>query len=83
MDMDGYDTEDPHRQILFGTSTSTDSMSTPSTTDAKLIGFYCPVCGYLRSAEGDLPDHVAICAGSKVRTDRKHEPARMEALLLD
>jgi hypothetical protein len=58
-------------------------MSTPPAAEAKLIGFYCPVCGYLRFAEGCLPDLVPICAGSKVRTGRKHEPARMEALLLD
>ena len=58
-------------------------MSTPSAADAKLIGSYCPVCGYLRSAEGYLPGPVPICAGSKARTGRTHEPAQMEALLLD
>jgi hypothetical protein len=83
MDLDAYDAEDPHRQVLSGRSTSTDSMSTPLAADAKLIGFYCPVCGYLRSAEGYLPDPVPICAGSKARTGRQHEPTRMEALLLD
>ena len=83
MDMDGYDTEDPHRQILFGTSTSTDSMSTPLAADGKLIGFCCPVCGYLRSAEKHLPGPVPICAGSKARTGRTHARVRMEPLFLD
>jgi hypothetical protein len=81
--LDGYDAEDPHRPILFGTSTSTDSMSTPPATDTKLIGFSCPVCGYLRSAEEHLLGPVPVCAGSKVRTGRTHEPAQMEALLLN
>ena len=58
-------------------------MSTPPAAEAKLVGFYCPVCGYLRSAEGCLPDPVPMCAGSKARTGKRHEPARMEALLLD
>jgi hypothetical protein len=58
-------------------------MSTPSAAGAKLIGFYCPVCGYLRSAGGHLPGPVPVCAGSKARTGRKHELAQMEALLLD
>ena len=81
--MNGYGAENPHRPILFGTPTITDSMSTPSAAGAKLIGFYCPVFGYLRSAGGHLPGSVPICAGSKARTGRKHEPAQMEALLLD
>jgi hypothetical protein len=81
--LNGYDAEDLHRPILFDTPTSTDSMSKPPATDAKLIGFYCPVCGYLRSAGGHLPSPVPICAGSKARTGRTHEPAQMEALLLD
>ena len=83
MDLEGCDAEDPHRQILSGTSASSDSMSTPPAAEAKLIGFYCPVCGYLRSAEGCLPDPVPICAGSTARTGRQHDPARREALLLD
>jgi hypothetical protein len=82
MDLEGYDAEDPHRQIPSGRSTSTDSMSTPLAADAKLIGFYCPVCGYLRSAEGYLPDPVPICAGSKARTGKEHEQARMQPLHL-
>jgi hypothetical protein len=48
-------------------------MSTPLAADAKLIGFYCPVCGY-------LPDPVPICAGSKARTGKEHEPTRMKTL---
>ena len=80
MDLDGYEAEDPHRQILSGTSARSDLMSRPPAADAKLIGFYCPVCGYLRSAEGYLPDPVPICAGSKARTGKEHEPTRMKTL---
>jgi hypothetical protein len=69
--------------MLSDTPVSIVSMSTPPATDGKLIGFYCPVCGYLRSAEGYLPGPVPICAGSKARTGKQHEPTRMEALLLD
>ncbi len=58
-------------------------MSTPSAANAKLIGFYCLVCGYLRSADEHLPGPVPVCVGSKARTGRTHEPAQMEALLLD
>ena len=83
MDLDGYDAEDPPRQIVPGTSASILSTSTPPAADAKLIGFYCPVCGYLRSAEECLPEPVPMCAGSKARTGKRHEPTRMEALPLD
>ncbi len=83
MELDGYDAEDPHRQIVSGTSASTASMSTPPAADAQLIGFHCPVCGYLRSAEGCLPEPVPLCASSQARTGKRHEPTRMEALLLD
>ena len=83
MDLDGYDAEDPPRQIVPDTSASIPSTSTPPAADAKLIGFYCPVCGYLRSAEECLPEPVPMCAGSKARTGKRHEPTRMEALPLD
>ncbi len=83
MDLDGYDAEDPHRQIVSGTSTSTASMSTPPAADARLIGSYCPVCGCLRSTEGSLSEPVPMCAGSQARTGKQHEPTRMEALPLD
>jgi hypothetical protein len=82
LDLDGYDAEDPPRQILSGTSASTASKSTPPAAEAQLIGFYCPVCGYLRSAEGCLPDPVPICAGSKARIGKQHEPAQAEALFI-
>ncbi len=77
--MNGYDAEDPSQQIVTSTSASTASMSTPPTADAQLIGFYCPVCGYLRSAEGCLPEPVPMCAGSRTRTGKRHESTRMEA----
>ena len=82
MDLDGYDAEDPPRQIVPGTSASTASMSTPPAADAQLIGFYCPVCGYLRSAEGCLPEPVPMCAGSKARTGKQHESTLMQPLFL-
>jgi hypothetical protein len=83
VELDGYDAEDPHRQIVSGTSASTASMSTPPAADAQLIGFHCPVCGYLRSAEGSVSEPVPMCAGSKARTGKRHESTRMEALPLD
>jgi hypothetical protein len=82
VNLNGYDAEDPHRQILSGTSARTASMSTLPAAEAQLIGFYCPVCGYLRSAEGCLPDPVPICAGSTARTGKQHEPAQAEALFI-
>ncbi len=83
MDLDGYDAEDLHRRIVSSASASTASMSTPPAADAKLIGFYCPVCGYLRSAEGCLPEPMPLCAGSQARTGERHESTRMKALPLD
>ena len=79
--LDSDNAEDLPQPSGPGTSASIVSTSTPA-ADGKLIGFYCPVCGYLRSTGGHLPGPVPICAGSKARTGRKHEPAQMEALLL-
>ena len=47
----------------------------------RLIGFWCPVCGYLIPAEGRQPEAAPTCTGSQARTGRQHEPARMQALL--
>jgi hypothetical protein len=83
VDLDGYDAEDPIGRSSPARRRAPPRSPRPPAADAKLIGFYCPVCGYLRSAEGYLPDPAPLCAGSTARTGRKHEPARMEALLLD
>ena len=47
-----------------------------------LIGFHCLVCGYLRPAEGRLQVSAPMCASSKARTGRQHEPTPMKALFL-
>jgi len=47
-----------------------------------LIGFHCPVCGYLRPAKGRLQVSVPPCAGSKARTGTQREPTPMQALFL-
>jgi hypothetical protein len=52
-----------------------------SAADGKLVGFSCPVCGYLRPAETRQPAPAPLCAGSKARTGRRHEPTPMVALL--
>ncbi len=81
MDLDGRDAEDLHRQFP-GTSASILSPSTPPAAGGRLIGFYCLVCGYLRRAENRRPSSAPMCAGSKARTGKQHEPARMETLFL-
>jgi hypothetical protein len=56
---------------------------TPLGAGAQLIGFYCRVCGHLLRAENRQPTPAPMCAGSKARTGKRHEPARMEPLFLD
>ena len=46
-----------------------------------LIGFHCLVCGYLRPAETSRPP-APVCAGSKARTGKQHEPTPMQGLVL-
>jgi len=81
MDLDGRDAEDLHRQFP-GTSARILSTSTPPVAGGRLIGFHCIVCGYLRRAENRQPSSAPMCAGSKARTGKQHEPARMEPLFL-
>jgi hypothetical protein len=64
-----------------GTSASIVSTSTPA-ADGKLIGFHCLVCGYLLRGETRHPSPAPMCAGSKSRTGKQHEPARMKPILL-
>jgi hypothetical protein len=47
----------------------------------RLIGFYCPSCGYAPRADGGRPGSAPVCAGSKARTGQQHEPARMKVLI--
>ena len=65
-----------------GTSASILSTSTPPAAGPQLIGFHCPVCGYLRPAETSRPVPAPLCAGSKARTGKQHEPTPMQALFL-
>src|SRR3954451_21803090 len=94
---DSDNAEDLPQPSGVGTSASIVSTSTPA-ADGKLIGFSCPVCGYLCPAETRQPAPAPsapffypsspprpgpgpLCAGSKPRTGRRHEPAPMVALL--
>ena len=49
----------------------------------RLIGFWCSRCGSLVPAEKRQPEAAPTCAGSQARTGREHEPARMQALLIN
>ncbi len=80
--LDWHNTKDLPRQLVPGTSASILSTSTPPAARGRLIGFYCPVCGYLLRAENRQPSSAPMCAGSKARTGKQHEPARMETLFL-
>ncbi|MGR7027317.1 hypothetical protein [Geodermatophilus sp. URMC 62] len=75
-------TEDRHHASVAGKSASIVSAATSVAAHAQLIGFHCLICGYLRHAEHHQPSPAPMCAGSKARTGKPHEPARMEALVL-
>ncbi len=62
--VDRHDAEDPSRPPAGGA----------------LIGFYCPVCGYLLPAQDRQPASAPTCPGSKVRTGKQHEPTQMRTL---
>jgi rubrerythrin len=49
---------------------------------AQLITFHCPVCGYLLRAEKRHPSSAPMCAGSKARIGKQHQPAQMNALFI-
>jgi hypothetical protein len=59
-----------------------DAVVRAGTRSPRPIGFHCPVCGYLRPAEGPLQVATPLCAGSKARTGQQHEPTPMQALVL-
>jgi hypothetical protein len=82
MDSDGRDAEDLHRQFP-GTSASILSTSTLPADGGRLIGFHCLVYGYLLRGENHQPSPAPMCAGSKARTGKQHEPAQMKPLFLD
>jgi len=65
--VDRHDTEDPSRRSAGG----------------ELIGFYCPVCGYLLAAQDRQPASAPTCAGSKARTGEQHQPTQMRTLPCD
>jgi hypothetical protein len=78
---DRYAAEDRSR-LGPGTSTHTMPACTAPAAGVQLIGFHCLVCGYLLRANGAQPVATPTCAGSKARTGRQHEPARMQPLFL-
>ncbi len=81
MAVDRYAAEDPSAR---GPGPSAHEMAyTPLAAGGQLIGFYCLVCGHLLRAENRQPSPAPMCAGSKARTGKQHEPARMEPLFLD
>jgi len=47
-----------------------------------LLGFHCLVCGFTLRAEGGRPVPAPLCAGSRARTGKQHEPTLMQALVL-
>jgi hypothetical protein len=59
-----------------------DAAARGGTEPPTLIGFHCPVCGYLRPAEADRPVPAPLCVGSTARTGKQHEPTPMQALVL-
>ncbi len=65
-----------------GTSAHTMPAYTPLATGVQHIGFHCLVCGSLIRANEGQPVATPMCAGSKARTGRQHEPARMQPLFL-
>ncbi len=81
MAVDWYAAADPS---LLGPCTSADTMPACSAPAAgvQLIGFHCLMCGYVIRANEGQPVVTPMCAGSKARTSRQHEPARMQPLFL-
>ena len=65
-----------------GTPAQTMPACTTLAAGVQLIGFHCLVCGYLLRANEGHPVATPTCAGSKARTGRQHEPARMQPLFL-
>jgi hypothetical protein len=65
-----------------GTPAQTMPACTTLAAGVQLIGFHCLVCGYLIPADEGRPRSAPMCAGSKARTGKQHEPAQMEPLFL-
>ncbi len=81
MAVDRYVAED-RSPVSPGTSADTMPACTASAAGVQLIGFHCLVCGSLIRANEGQPVATPMCAGSKARTGRQHEPARMQPLFL-
>jgi hypothetical protein len=74
-------TPDPDRRGNHRRRNGDPAVKSPNRPRA-LIGFHCPVCGYLRPAEADRPVPAPLCVGSTARTGKQHEPTPMQALVL-
>ena len=70
--VDRHDAQDPSRPSASG-----------KVSGGEVIGFYCPVCGHLLTAQDRQPAPAPTCAGSKARTGRRHEPTQMTTLSFD
>ena len=79
--MDRYAAED-RSPLDPGTSAHTMPACTAPAAGVQLIGFHCPVCGYLLRAENRQPSPAPLCAGSKARTGKQHESTLMQPLFL-
>ena len=80
--LDWHNTKYLPQQLVPGTSANILSTSTPPAAGGRLIGFYCPVCGYLLRGENHQPSPAPMCAGSKARTGKQHESTPMPPLFL-
>jgi hypothetical protein len=74
-------TPDPDRRGNHRRRNGDPAVKSPNRPRA-LIGFHCPVCGYLRPAEARRPVPAPLCAGSKARAGKQHDPTPMRALVL-
>jgi hypothetical protein len=70
--VDRHDAEDSARQSASG-----------EVSGGEVIGFYCPVCGHLLTAQDRQPASAPTCTGSKARTGKQHEPTHMRTLPFD
>jgi hypothetical protein len=80
--LDRHGAKNLPQQLALDTSASTVSTGASPAAGGKLAGFYCLVCGYVIPAEECRPVPAPVCAGSRTRTGRQHEPARMAKLRL-
>ncbi len=79
--MDRYAAED-RSPLDPGTLAQTMPACTVPAAGVQLIGFHCPVCGYLLRAENRHPSPAPMCAGSTARAGKQHESTLMQPLFL-